>query len=410
MPDTSPALPMADLLTELETAVQSGNRPRALDLFRQIEQRLLQETADCADIERQVRALRCALEHPTQVTRLLTLNDLQQQRSGGASDLVYPVWFGTNRQPLGDGFSGQRHPTVTYGRALVHVPEAHRFGETGSSLWQRMRRFDLRDDRLRLQCADPRDQDTFFSELRDEMEAARENGETPHALVFLHGYNTSFEQAAIRAAQLGVDLNVSGATAFFSWPSRGSALAYTIDEASIEASEAAITEFLVKFSRECGADKVHIIAHSMGNRGLLRALQRIAGNAQTSAAVQFGQIFLAAPDVDRDLFLDLSALYSAHAERVTLYASNADKAVHMSAKFHDSPRAGYYSPYTIAANIDTVAVPDFDVDMLGHGYFAQADALLSDIHGLIRNDATPAERQRFIPAQFNGQTFWRFRP
>ena len=41
---------------------------------------------------------------------------------------------------------------------------------------------------------------------------------------------------------------------------------------------------------------------------------------------------------------------------------------------------------------------------------AQADALLSDIHSLIRNDAAPAERQRFIPAQFNGQTFWRFRP
>ena len=408
MPDTSPAMPLEDLLADLQTAVHFGNRARALDLSRQIEQRLLQEACDRADIERQIRALLSELEHPIQANRPLSLKDLQQQRS--AADLVYPVWFGTNRQPLGDGFSGQRHPTVTYGRALVHVPEAHRFGETGSSLWQRMRRFDLRDDRLRLQCADPRDQDTFFSELRDEMEAARENGETPHALVFLHGYNTSFEQAAIRAAQLGVDLNVSGATAFFSWPSRGSALAYTIDEASIEASEAAITEFLVKFSRECGADKVHIIAHSMGNRGLLRALQRIAGNAQTSAAVQFGQIFLAAPDVDRDLFLDLSALYSAHAERVTLYASDADKAVHMSAKFHDSPRAGYYSPYTITANIDTVAVPDFDVDMLGHGYFAQADALLSDIHSLIRNDAAPAERQRFIPAQFNGQTFWRFRP
>ncbi len=400
---------LAELLAELQHAVQSGDRQRALELSHQIQQNLLRETADYADIERQVRALLSELEHSAQVTKVLTLNDLQRERSSGASDLVYPVWFGTNRQPLGDGFTGQRHPQVTYGRALVYVPEAHRFGETGSSLWQRMRRFDLRDDRLRLQSAEHLDHGTFFSQLRDEMEAARENGDAPHALVFLHGYNTSFEQAAIRAAQLGVDLNISGATGFFSWASRGSALAYTIDEASIEASEAAITDFLVKFSRECGADKVHIIAHSMGNRGLLRALQRIAGNAQAGSPVRFGQIFLAAPDVDRDLFLDLSALYAAHAERVTLYASDADKAVHLSAKFHDSPRAGYYAPYTVTANIDTVAVPDFDVDMLGHGYFAQADALLSDIYSLIRNDAAPDDRQRLVPAQSQGQTFWKFR-
>lgn len=408
MPDTSPVLPMTELLAALEQAVQSGNGERAQELSRQIQQRLLQETADCAAIERQVRALLNALEHPARVPKALTLNDLQQKRSG-AADLVYPVWYGTNRQPMGNGFSGQRHPQVSYGRALVYVPEAHRFGETGSSLWQRMLRFDLRDDRLRLQSTDPLDQGTFFSQLRDEMQAARDNGDAPHALVFLHGYNTSFEQAAIRAAQLGVDLNISGATAFFSWPSRGSAMAYTVDEASIEASEAAITDFLVKFSRECGADKVHIIAHSMGNRGLLRALQRIAGNAQTRTTVQFGQIFLAAPDVDRDLFLDLSSLYAEHAERVTLYASNADTAVHLSAKFHDSPRAGYFAPYTVAADIDTVAVPNFDVDMLGHGYFAQADALLSDIFSLIRSDAAPGERQRIFSAQSEGKTYWTFR-
>lgn len=80
-----------------------------------------------------------------------------------------------------------------------------------------------------------------------------------------------------------------------------------VDEASIEASERAITDFLMDFKAHYGAEKVHVLAHSMGNRGLLRALQRIA--AQTLGRVQFSQIFLAAPDVDRDLFLDLARLY-----------------------------------------------------------------------------------------------------
>ncbi len=76
----------------------------------------------------------------------------------------------------------------------------------------------------------------MFEDLNRAMREARDNGDSPHALVFLHGYSVTFENAAIRAAQLGVDLKVTGAIAFFSWPSRGNPLFYTPDEATIEAS------------------------------------------------------------------------------------------------------------------------------------------------------------------------------
>ncbi|MFZ1829250.1 MAG: alpha/beta hydrolase, partial [Candidatus Competibacteraceae bacterium] len=291
---------------------------------------------------------------------------------------------------------------------------AHRFGETGTSFWRRLLRFDLRDDRLRLQGVERREREAFFAEINAAMQTARDTGETPHALFFLHGFNVTFEDAAIRAAQLGVDLKVPGATAFFSWPSRGRVAAYPADEATIEASEPAITDFLVDFTRDCGAKKVHVIAHSMGNRGLLRALQRIAANARTRGKVKFGQIFLAAPDVDRDLFLDLARLYPEHADRATLYASDGDKAVHLSAKLHDAPRAGYFNlrdsmPYTVAPGVDTVAVPDFGIDLLGHGYFAQAEALLHDIYDLMRHDEPPKSRQRILPAVHQGASFWKLR-
>lgn len=219
----------------------------------------------------------------------------------------------------------------------------------------------------------------------------------------------SFEDAAIRAAQLGCDLAVPGATAFFSWPSRGNVGAYPADEASIEASERAITDFLVDFAAKSGAAKIHVIAQSMGNRGLLRALQRIAANAGTRGKVKFGQIFLAAPDVDRDLFLDLARLYPEHSERTTLYASDGDLAVHLSSKLHDAPRAGYFKPYTVAAGVDTIAVSDFDIDLLGHSYFAQAEALLHDIYDLMRLDAAPSTRQRIISAVDGATSFWKLR-
>ncbi len=295
----NPQPPLADLIAELETAVRIGDRVRATQLEREILQRLATETADRAAIERQVRALLAELDRPKADTRLLGPEVLNLERGGPSPETagaVYPVWFGTNRKPVGDGFTGERHDRTTFGRALVYVPEAHRFGETGTSFWRRLLRFDLRDDHLRLQGVETRERQAFFTEINEAMQAARESGERPHALFFLHGYNVSFEDAAIRAAQLGVDLKVPGATAFFSWPSRGSVAAYPADEATIEASEPAITDFLVDFTANCGAEKVHVIAHSMGNRGLLRALQRIAANVQTRGKVKFGQIFLAAPD------------------------------------------------------------------------------------------------------------------
>ena len=198
-----------------------------------------------------------------------------------------------------------------------------------------------------------------------------------------------------------------GATAFFSWPSRGRVAAYPADEASIEASERAITDFLADFAANCGAERVHIIAHSMGNRGFLRALQRIAASAETRGKVKFDQVFLAAPDLDRGLFLDLARLYPEHAERTTLYASNADLAVHLSSRLHDAPRAGYFAPYTVVSGIDTVAVPDFDVDLLGHSYFAQAEALLHDIRTLMLDNKAPDERQRITIAFHEGNPHWR---
>jgi len=114
--------------------------------------------------------------------------------------------------------------------------------------------------------------------------------------------------------------------------------------------------------------------------------------------------------VDRDLFLNLARLYPEHSERTTLYASSADLAVHLSAKLPDAPRAGYFAPYTVAGGIHTVVVPDFDIDLLGHSYFARAEALLHDMFDLIRRGAAPATRQRISAGvDDDGTPFWKLR-
>jgi len=413
------------LLGELEAAVKAGDRARAHDVAGKIEGLILrnieQERVKTEESYRRslakVAELLAIVDRPAPARRRATddrtltgPNTARAMAPGDeSSSKVFPVWFGTNREPLGDGFGNKRAGKTTLGVAEVYVPEAHRFGEVGTSWWTKLRRLDLRDDMLRVQRIHALDVAAFFAQVDAAVKAARNPDGPSQALVFIHGFNVSFEDAAVSAAQLGVDLDISGATAFFSWPSRGSVAAYTADEATIDASERAIADFLIDFGRRCGAERVDVIAHSMGNRGLLRALQRIAADAERRSEVKFGQIILAAPDVDRDLFLDLAHLYPEFCDRCTLYASDRDVAVHASSWVHWGHRAGYFQPYTVTAGVDTIAVPNFNVDLLGHGYFAAAERLLHDMFTILHHPSPPGKRQGIEAMPLDNGGAWRIR-
>jgi esterase/lipase superfamily enzyme len=324
---------------------------------------------------------------------------------------LYPLWFGTNRKPknaqdLSLGFSGERDRQLHYGTCQVAVPKSHKIGSTGSPFWQRLLTFT--DDRLKLKQESLKffQENNFWVEIQRTLQANQPDERS--ALVFIHGFNVSFEDAALRAAQIGVDLQVPGIMAFYSWPSRGKLVSYPADEATIEASEKYITEFLLNLAQKSGAEKIHIIAHSMGNRGLIRAMQRILAPVQAESKASFGQIFLAAPDVDPDIFEELAQAYQSLAERTTLYISAKDKALATSGIIHDHPRVGFFPPITVVDGIDTVEVSNIDLTLLGHGYFADAYPVLYDMRELLIHNTSPERRLRLQQAQENGKNYWIF--
>ncbi|MBR8838278.1 MAG: alpha/beta hydrolase [Stigonema ocellatum SAG 48.90 = DSM 106950] len=329
-----------------------------------------------------------------------------------ATATLYPLWFGTNRQPndpqdVSKGFSAERSQQLHYGTCKVAVPKSHKIGSTGSNFWKRL--LTLTDDRLNLkqESLNLLDETRFFAHLQQALQEHEPNERS--ALVFIHGFNVSFENAALRAAQIGFDLQVRGIMAFYSWPSQGKLFSYAADSATIEASEIYIAEFLLKLAQNSGAEKIHIIAHSMGNRGLLRGMQRILAQVQAEMRISFGQIFLAAPDVDVELFKDLAKAYRNLAERTTLYISAKDKALATSGIIHDSPRAGFSPPITVVEGIDTVEVSNIDLTFLGHGYYADASNLLQDIHDLLIHNSSPERRFRLQEVQQGSQKYWIFK-
>lgn len=321
---------------------------------------------------------------------------------------LYPVWFGTDRRLVDgndpkQGFSGERDDKLHYGLCRVAIPKSHKFGTVGSAWWKRL--LTLTDDRLVLAEILQMQQEQFWASAQQAL--SEWAVEERMALVFIHGFNVSFEESAIRAAQIGFDLKITGATAFYSWPSQGklSIRDYMADEASVEASEKYITEFLLGFAQKTDAQRIQVIAHSMGNRGLLRAMQNILRLVENKTKKPFQNIIFAAPDVDADKFCELAQAHSQLAAKATLYVSDHDRAVASSGILHKAARAGFTPPVTVVPGIDTVDVSNADLTLLGHGYYGAAEGVLYDMHDLIANNAAPSLRLKLKPAS-NGKPYW----
>lgn len=319
---------------------------------------------------------------------------------------IYKVWYGTDRKPLDEadltkGFSSQRGKVLHYGNAIVFVPESHQFGSLGSSWIYRV--VTLTDDRLKIEQIIPLNEEKFLEGLNGALTAKKQK-----ILLYIHGYNCDFDEAVIRAAQIGYDLKVEGITAVYSWPSKGnwSPWGYEADQTTIESSEDFLLKFVTKLALESKAEEVDIIAHSMGNRALLRSVNALAA-AMRPTRKKLGQIILAAPDVDADLFDKLAITYPSVSSRTTLYTSSRDWALQASAVFHQYDRAGFYPPIALIPGIDTVQVSNVELTMLGHSYYAQARAVLNDMFDLIHDNKEPNQRIRLFPRPSKENTkYW----
>jgi esterase/lipase superfamily enzyme len=286
----------------------------------------------------------------------------------------YTVYFGTNREQNNYNGSTQflniRGEKLILGKCLVNVPKIREFGSIGSNFF---RRFIKGDDRIKLDSIEVLSEQNVI----DEINTLLSQNELKRREILV------FEQAAIRTAQMAFDLKAPSA-AFFSWPSGATFEAYPADESTIDASEIFIKEFFEFLGSNFPDCDINLIVHSMGNRGVVRALDKMA-NMQTQN-IKFNQIYLAAPDIDTELFKQLAGVYSQLAAQTTLYISDKDKAVKLSKFLHTYPRVGVAPPVTIINGIDTILVKKKDLIGIWHDYYAESEPMLYDINSSLRGD------------------------
>jgi esterase/lipase superfamily enzyme len=295
-------------------------------------------------------------------------------------DHLYPVLFGTSRKATEKNYSSQRDSQVNYGRVWVRIPKGHITGSTGESPfwpWQN-------DTRLNVNRVETMPSAVQFVKFMRSGIKAERRPQDDFVVVFIHGFNNTFDDAAIRAAQIGADLEIpANSMMLFSWAARNSIEEYTVDEATVDASEVHLRAFLNSVMEGAGPRKVHVIAHSMGNRAFLRTVAASLVSVSDQRRMKFGQVILAAADVDSDLFAQLAPSYLKVASNTTVYLSPYDYAVHASNIVHQYPRVGCGdAPQVIIPGIDNVVslVPD---DIPAHAYFAEALPVLIDIKSLL---------------------------
>ena len=334
---------------------------------------------------------------PATVLELLRPNDEEIV----TTPKIFHVLFGTNRairySPGRAHFRDVRGKKLRTGVAEVNVPRTHKFGSTGRSF---LRRWTTGvDDRLKVVGLNVLNSEEFsnraFSFRFDEDDSAKH-------LLFIHGYNVDFIEACARAAQLGFDLKVDGHTFLYSWPSAGRLPRYWHDEATVEAALPFFCQFMDRLAHQLGSDKIDIIAHSMGNRLLVRWLEMQHDNPPNVAGVVF-----AAPDVDCEVFATGLTSLRQRSSGATVYASSGDIPVFFSRLVHKYDRAGLSPPVTVVPAADTVEVRGLDLFSIGHSYFGNKAALLHDKFMFFRYGFTAEKRQRLVETRTqSGQTYW----
>ncbi len=341
-------------------------------------------------------------------------DDVVRDAQGNVQYQVVRVHYATNRKDAGEAapadvrYGGDRG-SLAFGVAEVTVPKSHRVGalEAPSIL-----RLEFRADPNRhviLASVKPLAHEAWRAEIAKRATALGNAG----ILVFIHGYNVRFADAARRAGQLSYDLGFAGPTVLFSWPSRAGVVEYTVDEQAAEWSIPDMKEVLGSLATVAPGVPVYVIAHSMGNRVLTRGFKAML-EEDINKRRAFKQIVLAAPDIDADVFRrEIGPAILGKGPRVTLYASSNDKALLASRNLHGGYRRLGESGENIVVmrDLDTVDASMVSTEFLGHSYFGDSSTVMSDLIYVIQKSLPPQDRVRFAlePVRAAMGLYWRFK-
>jgi esterase/lipase superfamily enzyme len=309
------------------------------------------------------------------------------------------TWYVTNRARRSGRLDRERGDSLEFGfivtrfLARSEASPASRFTESLAS---------LQIDSVRLARSD------FLARLRASDAQAQAAGEG--AILYVHGYATSFRRGLAQGAEIAHRGRFAGPMIVFSWPAhRGFASwptfgtllsgAYRDDSVSAARSEESFRAALTAVLGATRPSALTVVGHSLGAQLVAEALHGTSPLHDTLAAAPIHALVFFAPDIATDRLRDsLATPLAALASRRIVYASAADHMLTISRLVNHSSRAGQASGARALATADlevvdvtdgrrtmTIARHVFDP----HHAMRFASSALFDFFGVVRG--IPAE-------------------
>ncbi len=225
------------------------------------------------------------------------------------------VLVATTRKPVNGAHSRpwygtERAATMSVARATLTPPDDSRFSLASVGLvdW-------------RLNTVEPVPQ---VADLLGQATSGRD------VLMYVHGFNQTFEAATLDAARLSDGIKFSGVTMVFSWPSRAKLFDYGYDRESAMWSRDALGQVLEELLASPTIGRVNIVAHSIGTMLTMEALRELYAKRGDAAADRIGAVVFASPDIDLDVFASSVAHIGPLAGKITVVTATNDRALAVS--------------------------------------------------------------------------------
>ena len=208
-------------------------------------------------------------------------------------------------------------------------------------------------------------------------------------LVFVHGYNTGFDDGVYRVTQIAHDTKYPGTPVLFSWASGARTRDYVYDKDSSTAARDDLETTLVMLSKTRGIESIDIIAHSMGTWVTMEALRQLALTGNRNLGGKLGDVILASPDIDVDVFKSQMRRYGKPDRPFFLLLSTDDRALKLSSILAGNKRVGDFGDPAVLAELGVVAVDvshEEGGDRLNHTKFADNPELVKLLGKRLRED------------------------
>ena len=243
---------------------------------------------------------------------------------------IYVASTRSRENPDSNVFTSGRAAQLNYAEFRISIPPGH---QTGKIEWPK---------------GSPNPATSFVTveqrvldraEFAQGVEARRLRGDGK-AGVFIHGYNTNFQESLFELAQMAADAGIDTAPVLFAWPSEGTVTGYLADKEAVTYSRDGLADVLTLVANQKVKSDITVIGHSMGAWLTVEALRqlRLTGRGNVLAKLE---VVLAAPDIDIDVFRAQTQVIGPLNPPMTVLVSRDDVALSLSGKISgERPRVG----------------------------------------------------------------------